>query len=180
MLEQPQQPKVFVEGNTASFPTTILAQSFPLVQDITTGSPSFGNFIFTHYAYRQRQANVSLTWVCACARYRGCATVGFSSLYAAGWQWTWPKASSAGGSERMQIYLGAVADLQMNLLRSPLSLSLSLSLPGSMPHMGPCRSISFWNIGKDFNFQTAFLHPVLLYFQYVSNQTGKSINLCFC
>lgn len=128
MLEQPQQPKVFVEGNTASFPPTILAQSFPLVQDITTGSPSFGNFIFTHYAYRQRQANVSLTWVCACARYRGCATVGFSSLYAAGWQWTWPKASSAGGSERMQIYLGAVADLQMNLLRSPLSLSLSLFL----------------------------------------------------
>lgn len=42
---------------------------------------------------------------------------------AAGWQWTWPKASSAGGSERMQIYLGAVADLQMNLQRFSLSFS---------------------------------------------------------
>lgn len=180
MLEQPQQPKVFVEGNTASFPPTILAQSFPLVQDITTGSPSFGNFIFTHYAYRQRQANVSLTWVCACARYRGCATVFFSSL-------SMQQGDSELGLKRALLVAqrGCRFILVLWLTSrwtccAPLFLSLSLSLPGSMPHMGPCRNISFWNIGKDFNFQTAFLHPVLLYFQYVSNQTGKSINLCFC
>lgn len=100
--------------------------------------------------------------VYVCARYRGCVS-GFPSLHTAGWQWTWPKASSAGGSERMQIYLGAVADLQMNLQRSSLSLGLSLSLPGSMPHMGPCRNFSFWNIGKAFNVQidTFSLRPVV-------------------
>lgn len=58
------------------------------------------------------------------------------------WQWTWPKASSAGGSERMQIYLAAADDLPMNL-RSLPSLSA-----GNARHMGPCRNVSLWNIGK--------------------------------
>lgn len=107
------------------------------------------------------------------ARYTVGVWVVSPPLHTAGWQWTWPKASSAGGSERMQIYLGAVADLQMNLYSAPLSLSLAL--PGSMPHMGPCRNFSFWNIGNGFNLQISAFSLCLILFLNVSKiKTGKS------
>lgn len=89
---------------------------------------SFFFFLSTKYTRRR-----TLLYLFTCARH---------CLFAAEWQWTWPKASSAGGSERMQIYLGAAADLPMNL-RSLPSLSA-----GNAPHMGPCRNVSLWNIGK--------------------------------
>ena len=40
---------------------------------------------------------------------------------------------------------------------APLPLSLSASLPGRTPHMGPCRHFSYWIIGRGFNFQIAAL-----------------------